>query len=41
MTAYGTEIDGEYRHAFRTVSMLGDLEPAPGAPDGDRLAARV
>jgi HTH-type transcriptional regulator / antitoxin HigA len=35
------ENDETYRDALRTVSMLVDLDPAPGSPDGARLAALV
>jgi HTH-type transcriptional regulator / antitoxin HigA len=35
------ENDETYRGALRTISMLIDLDPAPGSPDGDRLVALV
>ncbi|WP_259460692.1 hypothetical protein [Paraburkholderia sp. BL23I1N1] len=41
MAGHGIESDDEYRQALRTVSMLIDLDPARGSPDGDRLAALV
>jgi HTH-type transcriptional regulator/antitoxin HigA len=41
MTVHGIENDEEYRQALRTVSMLIDLDPASGSPDGDRLVTLV
>lgn len=41
MIEYGIENDEEYRQTLRTVSMLVDLDPASGSPDGDRLMALV
>ena len=41
MTVRRIENEEEYREALRTVSVLVDLDPAPGLPDGDRLIVLV
>ena len=41
MTLRRIENDEEYREALLTASILVDLDPVPGSPDGNRLVVLV